>query len=285
MVDHADLCATGTTPSSRRRVPTVPADERTSVPVPDDISHNSIATRKRGIPSPSQEDGASPTTQGGSMTGTGHSTKQQCTIPGCRRQRRARGWCDMHYVRWRKYGSPDIVHHPGYAPREPRVCQVPGCDHPVIAHQRCVRHDRQMRRHGRLTPEREHRTRPRPCTAPGCTRPVSAREMCVKHYLQVAVHGRLTPELERHPAQPCVAPDCPHRAIANGYCNQHYLQCRRHGRLTPELESMPRHGPCHRDGCHAPIRARGLCSTHYQQQLLAHGSQRSHLRQEKGALA
>lgn len=29
-----------------------------------------------------------------------------CSIERCTRQRNARGWCKLHYERWRVYGSP-----------------------------------------------------------------------------------------------------------------------------------------------------------------------------------
>lgn len=32
-----------------------------------------------------------------------------CSIAGCGRVVLARGWCRMHYLRWYKHGSPDVV--------------------------------------------------------------------------------------------------------------------------------------------------------------------------------
>lgn len=33
-------------------------------------------------------------------------TKVECAIDICQREPKARGWCDMHYQRWRKHGNP-----------------------------------------------------------------------------------------------------------------------------------------------------------------------------------
>lgn len=34
---------------------------------------------------------------------------QRCTIDGCEKQLRCQGWCEMHYSRWRRNGSPHIA--------------------------------------------------------------------------------------------------------------------------------------------------------------------------------
>lgn len=34
-----------------------------------------------------------------------------CSINGCEKPSWARGWCAMHWTRWRRHGSPFIVHN------------------------------------------------------------------------------------------------------------------------------------------------------------------------------
>lgn len=52
-------------------------------------------------------------------------TKRTCSIEDCERDYLARGWCDMHYRRWRRHGDPT------YMPfRRPDICIIDDCTRP-----------------------------------------------------------------------------------------------------------------------------------------------------------
>ena len=36
---------------------------------------------------------------------TEHSITKRCLVPDCNRTARTRGWCNMHYLRWKKHGA------------------------------------------------------------------------------------------------------------------------------------------------------------------------------------
>jgi len=65
-----------------------------------------------------------------------------CTIPGCGKPHRSRGWCIMHWKRWRKWEDPLKV-------REVRVgCLVDGCDRPHQSNGSCGMHAKRLKRYG-----------------------------------------------------------------------------------------------------------------------------------------
>ena len=45
-----------------------------------------------------------------------------CSIKNCSRSVECRGWCKMHYTRWRRHGDPEFRKKGG------KSCSVPGCE-------------------------------------------------------------------------------------------------------------------------------------------------------------
>jgi len=69
-----------------------------------------------------------------------------CQIDGCNGKHVARGWCDAHYMRWRRHGDPEA----GGPPQAQRgvVCSIEGCDGKHYARGWCKAHYDRWRRHG-----------------------------------------------------------------------------------------------------------------------------------------
>lgn len=67
---------------------------------------------------------------------------ETCTIPDCGKPVIARGWCEGHYRRWRRHGSPVGGRHVRTG------CRVEECTEPHDSHGLCAVHRERWRRHG-----------------------------------------------------------------------------------------------------------------------------------------
>lgn len=68
-----------------------------------------------------------------------------CSIEGCDREHAARGWCLMHYKRWRNRGTTDPLVR---SRARDRVCTIDGCDRPQRARGWCNKHWQRWRFNG-----------------------------------------------------------------------------------------------------------------------------------------
>lgn len=103
-------------------------------------------------------------------------------------------------------------------------CRAPHCQRAARTAGYCPRHYQQLRRHGRLTPEREYQVRGSSCGVPHCGKPQIAKGVCFRHYQQIRRYGRLTPERERvYGRTGCRVPGCPDPHSSRGYCKRHYM--------------------------------------------------------------
>jgi hypothetical protein len=65
-----------------------------------------------------------------------------CTIDGCIRKIKARGWCAAHYMRWQRHGDVEA----GQPVTEPTSCQERNCTDDHHARGWCKRHYDRIRR-------------------------------------------------------------------------------------------------------------------------------------------
>lgn len=73
-------------------------------------------------------------------------SSKKCSIDGCSKAHRARGYCSMHYGRWKRYADPNKVAWLVTA-RGPE-CSVEGCANGVRARNLCEKHYCRWRTHG-----------------------------------------------------------------------------------------------------------------------------------------
>ncbi|MBN98935.1 MAG: hypothetical protein CME16_06760 [Gemmatimonadetes bacterium] len=104
------------------------------------------------------------------------------------------------------------------------VCKAETCGDRARTSGYCPRHYQQIRRHGRLTPEREYDKRGAHCNCETCNDVPIAKGYCFRHYQQVRRYGRLTPERERiYGREGCLVAGCEEKHSSKGYCKRHYM--------------------------------------------------------------
>lgn len=72
-----------------------------------------------------------------------------CLVDGCETAPSKRGWCNMHYIRWRRHGDPGVAERIRGVNR-PLVCEVDGCERPHRGFGLCGMHLARKTRHGGL---------------------------------------------------------------------------------------------------------------------------------------
>lgn len=97
-----------------------------------------------------------------------------CSVDGCGKPFLARGWCAMHWSRWRRYGDLDRGRLSG-----PSVCIVEGCGRRPKARGLCSSHDRRAR--GEVASCRPVRVFGLRCP---CGKPAKGAGLCHGHYLR-----------------------------------------------------------------------------------------------------
>lgn len=130
-----------------------------------------------------------------------------CSIDDCDRPRAKRTWCNMHYLRWRRYGDPERPNVRNMNP--PALCQVQDCEAPHYAREMCFNHYTRWRQ----SPDRPGK----PCSVDGCRRTAVTRlGLCRLHKDRLVKHGSTT-----------WTP--PHRSRGEGRIQDGYLRLTIHG--------------------------------------------------------
>lgn len=100
---------------------------------------------------------------------------KKCSIDGCDKEVKARGWCAMHYMRFRRHGDP-------LASRTPiLVCTIDGCERDHSGRGLCLMHLKRLYRNGDPM-KRVRMIAPETCTVDGCESVPVGRGLCKIHY-------------------------------------------------------------------------------------------------------
>lgn len=107
-----------------------------------------------------------------------------CKVDDCDTAAVTREWCEKHYRRWQRTGSPDTVRPPGFARTSPATCTIDGCDQAHAARGWCMKHYTRWKNHGAPDAGRKRRVYgdDAQCEAEGCTTRPYKSGLCSRHH-------------------------------------------------------------------------------------------------------
>ena len=183
-----------------------------------------------------------------------------CKVTGCIGRHMAKGYCNIHYKRWRYHNLKT-----GRI-KAARVCTYPKCNLPHAAKGYCKSHYAQLQRG---EPVRAIRQSSQGCEFPGCIRPHHGWGYCAAHLKQKQRGDTLRPLRKKNPIpvadRVCKFEGCPGTYHAKGYCGGHYRQVIEGKPLTPLITYFRNAGevPCLKPECETMSYCKGLCKKHY----------------------
>lgn len=108
-----------------------------------------------------------------------------CTIEGCERPHKSRGYCQTHYMQYKR-GAPITPIIAARVMVKPPECSEVDCTDPVKSRGLCSLHYARYLRQGH-TRYRDRKRPPKFCATPGCENILYAKGRCHAHYM----HGRV----------------------------------------------------------------------------------------------
>ena len=103
------------------------------------------------------------------------SVARVCSIEGCERPRKAKGYCDPH---WQRARSGRNLTDPIREVRPGRTCSLDGCERPYLSRNLCSKHYQATYKAPTSNPRKAPRTG---CVVSGCPMPHESCALCANH--------------------------------------------------------------------------------------------------------
>jgi len=143
-----------------------------------------------------------------------------CAVDGCERKHKARGYCDTHYMMWKR--GAEITSIKSRNRIKPDCCIENGCTDPVKAKGLCKTHYQRLLRHGH-TKYRDRKKEPKNCIIPNCENHAYANKLCNGHYMKQRTWQKMGfgvfEYLELHKKQGGVCKICGRPEFATNGCS------------------------------------------------------------------
>jgi len=121
--------------------------------------------------------------------------KKICTVDGCDGKAIVKGYCNKHYLRFKKYGSPLVC---SVVSNKNKICKVKGCNNKARTKEYCGKHYKRYLKYNnpfQNRPIKEIKL----CSIEGCSNIHYGIGLCSKHYLRYIRHGDTScVRIERH---------------------------------------------------------------------------------------
>jgi hypothetical protein len=110
--------------------------------------------------------------------------ERNCSVEGCPKPVKARGWCSTHYRRWQRTGGVGSAS----TTRALHPCRVPECDKTARTLGLCGMHAHRFKKTGDPGPAGTIRTQ-KVCSAKDCDRIARGQGLCLMHYRRMRRSG------------------------------------------------------------------------------------------------
>jgi hypothetical protein len=182
-----------------------------------------------------------------------------CYVSGCDRKISSKGYCEMHYKRFKTWGDPLLTKY--IPPLKNRPCGVEGCTRKYSSRGYCKTHLYRADMYG--DPLKLSMVKNVGCKIDGCDKKHSGKGYCVMHLYRFNKYGDpYYTKVNTSPPEKCTARGCDMPHISKGYCAKHYHRFWKHGDPNISLRNVNPPEVCTVEDCNRPHKSKGLCNTH-----------------------